>query len=156
MKLTLKRIAKRPTYTIGKLYIDGVYFCDTCEDKDRGLTQSTPLSSIRKVKVPSETAIPTGTYKIAMNVVSPRFSKKAYYKNNCNGGRVPRLLNVPGFDGVLIHIGNTANPDSAGCILVGKNSQVGKVLNSTVTFSNLYKKLKAASDKGEAITITIQ
>lgn len=155
MKLTLKRIAKRPTYTIGKLYIDGVYFCDTCEDKDRGLTQSTPLSSIRKVKVPSETAIPTGTYKVAMNVVSPRFSKKAYYKNNCNGGRVPRLLNVPGFDGVLIHIGNTAK-DSAGCILVGKNSQVGKVLNSTVTFSNLYKKLKAASDKGEAITITIQ
>lgn len=51
MELTLKRIAKRPTYTIGKLYIDGKYFCDTIEDKDRGLTQNMPLSEIKKKKV---------------------------------------------------------------------------------------------------------
>lgn len=108
MKLTLKRIAKRPTYTIGKLYIDDVYFCDTCEDKDRGLTQSMPLAEIKKRKVYSLTAIPTGTYTISMNTVSPRFSKKDFYKTNCNGGRVPRLLNVPGYDGVLLHVGNSA------------------------------------------------
>ena len=155
MKLTLKRIAKRPTYTIGKLYIDGVYICDTCEDKDRGLTQSMPLAEIKKRKVYSLTAIPTGTYTISMNAVSPRFSKKDFYKTNCNGGRVPRLLNVPGYDGVLLHVGNSAQ-DSAGCVLVGKNSQVGKVLNSKDTFLKLYKKLKEASDKGEKITITIQ
>ena len=51
MIITVKRIAKRPTYTIGKLYIDGKYFCDTIEDKDRGLTQNMPLSEIKKKKV---------------------------------------------------------------------------------------------------------
>jgi len=53
MKILLKRIAKRPTYTIGKLYIDDKYFCDTIEDKDRGITQDTPLEQIKKIKVPS-------------------------------------------------------------------------------------------------------
>ena len=67
-------------------------------------------------------------------------------------GYVPRLINVPAFDGILIHIGNTAR-DSAGCILVGKNTVVGKVLNSTETFHKLYAVLKAA--KGD-IYITIE
>lgn len=155
MDLTLRRIAKRPTYTIGKLYIDGVYFCDTLEDKDRGLTQSTPLSEIRVKKVATKTAIPTGTYDLTMNIVSPRLSRYQFYRTNCNSGRVPRLLNVPGFDGILIHTGNTA-ADSAGCILVGKNSQVGKVLNSKTTFLKLYKLLDQASRDGEKITITIK
>lgn len=155
MNILLKRIAKRPTYTIGKLYIDGKYFCDTCEDKDRGITQTTPLEQIKKVKVASQTAIPTGTYDVTLNVVSPRLSKKAFYRQNCNGGRVPRILNVPGFDGILIHVGNTAK-DSAGCVLVGKNSSVGKVLNSTTTFLSLYKVLNEANKKGEKITITIE
>lgn len=155
MNITLKRIAKRPTYTIGKLYIDGVYFADTLEDKDRGLTQSTPLSEIKVKKVATKTAIPTGTYDITMNIISPRLSRSSFYRTNCNGARVPRLLNVPGFDGILIHVGNTA-ADSAGCILVGKNSQVGKVLNSKATFLRLYKLLDQASREGEKITITIQ
>ena len=155
MELLLRRIAKRNTYTIGKLYIDGEYFCDTIEDKDRGLTQNTPLSKIRVIKVKHQTAIPTGTYDITMNVISPRFSQKSFYKKNCYGGRVPRLLNVPGFDGILIHIGNTA-ADSSGCILVGKNSQVGKVLNSTDTFKRLYGILDAANREGENIKITIK
>lgn len=154
MKLTLKRIAKRSTYTIGKLYIDGVYICDTCEDKDRGLTQSMPVAEIKKRKVYSQTAIPTGTYTISMNTVSPKYSKRDFYKKLCNG-KVPRLLNVPGYDGVLIHVGNTER-DTAGCILVGQNTSVGKVLNSQVTFTRLYKVLKDAADKGEKITLTIQ
>lgn len=154
MKLYLKRI-KKPTYCIGRLTVDGKFFCHTCEDRDRGLTQKTPLEEIKRKKVKYLTAIPTGTYDITMNVVSPRFSKKKWYYNNCNGGRVPRLLNVPGFEGILIHIGNTA-ADSAGCILVGENTQVGKVLNSTQTFKRLYDKMKAAWDKGEKITITIE
>lgn len=155
MNITVKRIAKRASYTIGKMYINGVYFCDTCEDTDRGLTQYMSLAEIKRKKIYSRTAIPTGTYNVTMNVVSPRFSKRDFYKKNCDGGRVPRLLNVPGFDGVLIHVGNSA-ADSNGCLLVGKNSQVGKVLNSTNTFLALYKKLKEASLKGEKITITIQ
>lgn len=155
MQLLLRRIAKRDTYTIGWLYINGKKFCDTVEDKDRGLTQNTPLAEIKKKKVYAQTAIPTGTYTITMNVISPKFSKRDYYRRNCNGGRVPRLLNVPGYDGVLIHIGNSATA-SAGCILVGENTQVGKVLNSTNTFGKLYKELDAANKRGEKITITIQ
>lgn len=149
MKLTLKRIAKKSSYTIGKLYIDGVYECDTLEDTDRGLTQDMPLSEIKKTKIKGVTAIPSGTYDITLNVVSPKFSKRSQYKSI--GGKLPRLLNVPGYEGVLIHIGNTAQ-DSEGCILVGQNSVVGKVLNSTATFNTLYEKLKAAEDK---ITIEI-
>lgn len=144
MKLTLKRIAKKKTYTIGKLYIDDVYFCDTIEDVDRGLYQGQNLDLIKKIKIPNKTAIPRGTYKITLNVVSPKYSKKKIYQEICNG-RVPRLLNVPGYEGVLIHIGNTAE-DSAGCILVGENKQVGKVLNSTETFKRLYNKIKGQTD----------
>ena len=153
MELLLKRVAKRPTYTIGKLYIDGEYFCDTIEDKDRGLTQKTSLDEIKRKKVTSKTAIPTGTYNITMNVISPRFSKRAVYQQICKG-RLPRLLNVPGFEGVLIHIGNTS-ADSAGCILVGKNTQVGKVLNSTETFKKLYSIMDKANRNKEQIKITI-
>ena len=150
MKLTLKRIAKKKTYTIGKLYIDDVYFCDTIEDVDRGLYQGQNLDLIKKIKIPNKTAIPRGTYKITLNVVSPKYSKKKIYQEICNG-RVPRLLNVPGYEGVLIHIGNTAE-DSAGCILVGENKQVGKVLNSTETFRKLYNKIKGQ----ENLTIEIK
>lgn len=149
----MKRI-KRSTYCISHLYIDGVYFCDVCEDADRGLTQNMPLAEIKKRKIQSKTAIPTGTYTIAMNIVSPKFSQRAFYKTFC-GGKLPRLLNVPGYEGILIHIGNSAT-QSAGCLLVGKNTQVGKVLDSTETFKKLYNKLKSASDKGEKITITIE
>lgn len=144
MKLTVKRIAKKPTYTIGKLYIDGVYFCDTVEDTDRGLFQGQSLDLIKKIKIPNKTAIPTGTYKLTLNVVSPKYSKKAIYQEICKG-RVPRLLDVPGYEGVLIHIGNSAD-DSSGCILVGQNKVVGKVINSTETFRKLYNKIKGQKD----------
>jgi hypothetical protein len=141
MDLRLKRIAKRPTYTIGKLYIDGVYFCDTIEDCDRGLDQNLPVSVNKAKKKHGETAIPTGRYQVTLGVKSPRFSLKKQY-DFCKG-YLPRLMNVPAFDGVLIHIGNTAK-DSEGCILVGKNKEVGKVLESTATFHALYEKLNTA------------
>lgn len=144
MKLTLRRIAKKDTYTIGKLYIDGVYFCDTIEDKDRGLYQKQDIQELKKIKVPSKTAIPTGIYKISLNIVSPKYSTKKIYQEICKG-KVPRLLNVPGYEGVLIHIGNTAE-DSAGCILVGQNKVVGKVINSTETFRKLYNKIKGQNN----------
>ena len=144
MKLTLRRIAKKDTYTVGKLYIDGVYFCDTIEDKDRGLYQKQDIQELKKIKVPSKTAIPTGIYKISLSIVSPKFSVKKIYQEICKG-KVPRLLNVPGYEGVLIHIGNTAE-DSAGCILVGQNKVVGKVINSTETFRKLYNKIKGQNN----------
>ena len=153
MKLTLNRIYRGHSYTIGKLYIDNEYFCDTLEDTDRGLTDMMPLAEILKIKKPSETAIPSGTYKITLDIVSLRFSTKTFYQQVCNG-KLPRLLNVKGFDGILIHAGNTEK-DSAGCLLVGRNLEKGKVLKSQETFKNLYKVLKDSWDKDKDITINI-
>lgn len=150
MELKLRRIARKEDYTIGRLYVDGVYFCDTIEDKDRGLSQSLPASVNKAMKKAGATAIPIGKYQVVLNVKSPRFSKKKQY-DFCNG-YLPRLLNVPAFEGVLIHIGNTAK-DTEGCLLVGRNTKVGKVLDSGVTFRALYAKLKEA--KGY-IFITIE
>ena len=144
MELLLKPIARRDSYTIGKLYVDGSYFCDTIEDKDRGLQQQLPLSVNVAKKKKGVTAIPVGRYRVTLAIKSPRFSQKRQYAA-CNG-YLPRLVNVPAFDGVLIHIGNTAN-DTEGCILVGKNTQVGKVLESTQTFWKLYSILQDAKDE---------
>lgn len=141
MELTLKRIARRETYTIGRLYVDGVYFCDTIEDTDRGLKQSLPASVNKAMKRAGATAIPTGKYQVTLKVKSQKFSKKKQY-DFC-GGFLPRLINVPAYEGVLIHIGNTAK-DTEGCILVGRNTKVGKVLDSGVTFRALYARLKEA------------
>lgn len=149
MKLKLHRTFKGETYTIGKLYIDGEYFCDTIEDKDRGLFQNMPLEQIKEKKIKYQTAIPTGTYKVTLSVQSPKFSQKEQY-NFCNG-YLPRLIDVPGFEGILIHKGNTAE-HSGGCILVGENKVKGKVINSTATFKKLYEVLKSATDE---ITIDI-
>ena len=153
MELLLKRIARRDTYTIGHLYINGVYFCDTIEDKDRWLCQDMQQSVIRATKRKGVTAIPTGRYRVTLDVKSPKFSMKKYEKTYgfCEG-YLPRLINVPGFEGVLIHVGNTAR-DTDGCLLVGKNTRVGKVLESRVTFVKLYERLKEAKD---SIYITIE
>lgn len=153
MELTINRKYKGDTYTIGDLDIDGKWFCNTLEDKDRGLNSNMPLSDILKIKKPSVTAIPRGTYKITLDVISPRFGSRPFYKETC-GGKLPRLLDVKGFDGVLIHTGNSAE-DSSGCILVGLNKAKGKVLESQDTFRKLYAKLKEAHDKGEVLTIKI-
>ena len=133
MRLTLKRLYLKTDYTIGKLYMDGKYFCDTLEDQVRDLT--------KERKIPGRTAIPAGVYEIVVNV-SPRFKRK-----------LPRLLDVPGFDGILIHRGNTAE-DTAGCILVGENRERGKVINSTQYEVQLTGILERAQEKGE-ITIEI-
>lgn len=154
MEILLKRIAKKSLYTIGRIYIDGKYVCDSIEDKDRGLTQTTPLAKIKMIKVVSQTAIPTGKYTVTLKVQSPRFVQKAYYKNQCNG-YLPRILNVPGFDGILMHRG-TDQDSSSGCIILGYNTVVGKVTNSQKAYETVYALLKKASDKGESITITIQ
>lgn len=153
MELILRRIARRDTYTIGHLYIDGRYFCDTIEDKDRGLRQDMQPSVIRATKRKGVTAIPMGRYRVTLDVRSPKFSQKKYEKNYgfCDG-YLPRLINVPGFEGVLIHVGNTAR-DTEGCLLVGKNTRVGKVLESRVTFVKLYERLKEAKD---SIYMTIE
>ena len=154
MDLRLKRIAKKNGYTIGKLYINNAYFCDTLEDVDRGLSSSMSNDVLKYKKLAHITAIPTGRYQVAMDVISPRLSKSNFYKQY-GGGRVPRLLNVPAFEGILIHCGNTAK-DTDGCILVGKNSKVGMVLDSKITYSKLYPLLEAAYKHKERIFITVE
>ena len=141
MNIQLKRIAKKKTYTVGKLYLDGVYFCDTIEDKDRGLNQTMSINDIKKKKVYGKTAIPTGTYKIVIDY-SNRFKKN-----------MAHILNVPGYEGIRIHTGNSAK-DSLGCIIVGKNKVVGKVIESRNTYNQLFPILQKAFKEGE-IKITI-
>lgn len=153
MEIKVKRIARKEAYTIGKMYVDGAYVCDTLEDKDRGLTSNMSIAQICGVKVHGKTAIPTGRYLVDMKTVSPRFGGRAQYQF-CKG-RLPRLCNTIGFQGVLVHCGNTAK-DTDGCILVGENKAVGQVLNSTATFRKLYPILKAADERGEQIWITIE
>lgn len=152
MKIKIQRRYKGPDYTIGSLFINGIYECDTIEDVDRGLTDSMSVEEIKAKKIYGKTAIPTGTYKIDMNTVSPKFKDRSWAKF-C-GGKLPRLLNVKGFEGVLIHVGNKA-ADSLGCILVGDNKIKGQVINSTATFQELYGELLKAKVKGEEITIDI-
>ena len=131
-----------------------VRIADTIEDKDRRLDQSMTEANIARIKVKHQTAIPTGTYDIDMTTVSGTFSKKPQYKEFC-GGKVPRLKYVKCFSGILIHSG-TDQDSSSGCIIVGENKVVGKVINSWATFKRVYSLLKAAHNRGERITITIQ
>lgn len=138
MKLELIRKYKGPTYTVGSLYINNEYFCDTLEDTDRGLNQSMSLQEIQSIKIKNKTAIPTGTYKVDINTISPKFKNKSWAKPY--NGKIPRLLNVIGYEGVLIHVGNT-DTDTSGCILVGQNKIKGKVVNSIITFNKLMNKL---------------
>lgn len=149
MELLLKRIAKKDKYTIGNLYVNGEQFCNTLEDTDRGLTQDMSLDKIKKIKVYGKTAIPTGTYKVNMSIISPKFKNRVWAKPY--NGMIPRLENVPGYEGILLHPGNSAE-DSIGCILPGYNTVKGKVTQSQDTFH----KLMAILTKEKDITITIQ
>lgn len=153
MELVVERKYKKQSYTIGNLYIDGVFFSNTLEDVDRGLDNSMSIERIKELKKPSITAIPTGIYKITLDVISPKFSTKSFYKEVC-GGKLPRLLDVKCFDGILIHAGNNEK-HSSGCLLVGYNKIKGQLVNSKDTFKALYKRLKEAKTKGEEITIKI-
>ena len=130
MRIVVKRTFKGKNYTIGKLYINGDYFCDTLEDVVRD-----------GEKVYGKTAIPEGTYTIVLTM-SNRFKKI-----------LPLLLQVPKFEGVRIHSGNTA-ADTEGCILVGKNTEKGKVLESRAVFAQLMKRLESVENK-ETITIEL-
>ena len=140
MEILLIRKYKKPTYTVGNLYINGKWIANTLEDVDRNLNSSMSVEQIKAIKKPNETAIPIGTYEVTLDIFSPKFGNKSFYKKTCNG-KLPRILNVKGFDGVLIHCGNT-NLDTSGCVLVGRNLEKGKVLKSQETFEKLYKILK--------------
>lgn len=141
MKLKLERRWPKSSYTVGKLFIDDKWFCDTLEDKVADINKNGKFDGTER-KIPGETAIPYGTYKVNFGW-SPRF-----------GRNLPRLLNVTAFDGILIHPGNSAK-DSAGCILVGLNKEVGKLTQSRYYSDELNKLIDTAQRAGEPITIEI-
>ena len=126
IQLKLVRDTFTDNCTLGKMYVNGTYFCETLEDKDRGLNQSLTIDENVRLKVKGETCIPYGKYKGIVNV-SPA-KKRA----------LPRLLDVPAFQGILIHKGNT-NVDSLGCLLVGRKRSIESVLQSTVMEVELLK-----------------
>ena len=155
MELILKRIALRSEYTIGKLYADGEYVADTIEDTVRDLDKDGKFAN-GEVKLPGKTAIPYGRYEITMKGKSPKYSNFSKYPwAKKYDGYLPRLLNVSQFDGVLMHVGNSAL-DSEGCIIVGENKVVGKVINSVNTFRRLMDDyLVPAKKRNENIVIAI-
>lgn len=143
MKIKLIRKYKQSDYTIGELYINDEYFCDTLEDCDRGLSDDMDIDKIMELKKPTITAIPKGTYKVIITY-SPRF--KQY---------MPLIMNVKGFEGIRIHSGNT-NKDTSGCILVGENKVKGKVINSKITYANLYNVIHDELENDKEVTIIIE
>lgn len=142
---TLNRIAKKPTHTIGRLLESGAYFCDTLEDPVRelkDLNADGDFNDTGEGKIYGATAIPYGTYEIKMTF-SARFKKV-----------MPLLLNVPGFEGIRIHAGNTVK-DTEGCILTGKNKIVGELVDSRLWTNMLYETLQKYIDSGYRVFITI-
>jgi len=131
MRLVLTRKTFTDKSTIGELTVDGAFQCFTLEDVPR------------EKKIAGKTAIPAGTYKLIINH-SPRFKRD-----------LPRLLEVPGFEGILIHPGNKAE-DTEGCILVGKTEGKDFIGSSRDAFEALFAKLRKALDGGEAVSIEVQ
>lgn len=140
MELSLVRKPTIDDATTGRLFVNGLFECDTLEDRVREITNQPVFSW----KVHGETAIPVGRYQVIITM-SPRFKKL-----------LPRLIDVPGFDGVLIHAGNTAK-DTDGCILVGK-AQGNAIIGGTSrpALDKLQGKLQAALNSGQEVYITIR
>jgi hypothetical protein len=169
MKITIVRKYKKKDYTIGQLFIDGVLFCNTLEDPDRGLdNDKMTYDEMFKLKIPGNTAIPKGTYTITLDIQSPKFTGYKYYKEFCNG-YLPRVIgfkkNVKGtpiYDGVLIHIAvkKTTGIEKVatvawteGCPLIGRNSVVGGLTEGKKYFELLYNEMKKRKNEGIILEI---
>lgn len=143
MKITIERKYKKERYTIGNLFVDGKWMCNTLELPDAGLDQRMPLWEIRSKKVFGEMAIPNGVYKIKSSH-SPKFGDRRAY-----------LLDVPGFLRIMIHEGNSRK-DTLGCILVGMNTTKGRVNESKKTLKMLNDLIFKAEEDGEPVMISIR
>ena len=148
MEIRIDRAWKKKDYTISRVYVngkrfsDGRNYCNALEDFDRGLTSDMPVDKILDAKVPGKTAIPTGTYQVELTW-SPRFRKI-----------LPHVCAVPGFTGIRIHPGNT-EADSSGCILIGRNTAVGKLTESRYWTDLLQREIENVISGKEKVTIKI-
>ena len=152
MELILTRHTFAADCSAGSLSIDGAFFCDTLEPTDRGLTADMDTATLQRLKVKGATAIPTGSYDVSINIVSQKAKRDNDDKYSFCGYRIPRLLDVPAFDGILIHIGNFPF-DTEGCILVGDRDGTSIVTGSTAAFNALYRRLLTDPDN---IRITVK
>jgi len=143
MEIRVKRIARKDGYTIGKMYINGAYFCDTLEDTDRGLKDTMQVNEILTKKRKGVTAIPTGKYDVVLTF-SPKFKRV-----------LPLLLNVPGYQYIRVHHGNLPS-STDGCLLVGENKIKGQIINSRATLEKLMSVLLECEKKKEKVTILIE
>lgn len=145
MELILHRAFRKPTYTIGKMYIDGKPWKDTCEDPDRGLNMWMPKEDILKAKVYGDTAIPTGRYEVTLTY------------SNAFKRILPLINNVPCWDGVRIHAGNSSK-DTKGCVLPGDAPDPENrdwVSNSRKAEDELIVLMQERKSNGERIFLTI-
>lgn len=143
MEILLIRENFTEEYTEGKMFIDGVYTCDTIEDCDRGLNMDMSEDEILKKKVYGKTAIPIGRYKIIIDY------------SNKYGKMLIHILNVKGFDGIRIHSLNEAS-QSLGCIGPGVKTAPGWVSKSRDTYKIIHSKVEEALNRGEEVFITIE
>nr|DAK44363.1 MAG TPA: hypothetical protein [Caudoviricetes sp.] len=143
MEIQVNRIARKDGYTIGRMSLNGVYFCDTLEDTDRGLKDTMQVNEILAKKVKGQTAIPTGKYDVILTF-SPRFKRV-----------LPLLLNVPGYQYIRVHHGNLPS-STDGCLLVGENKIKGQVINSRATLEKLMSILLKCEWRKEKVTILIE
>lgn len=157
MELKLIRKYLKDDYTIGHLYVNEKYFCDILEDKVRDYNKDGDLNDEGETKVYGKTAVPYGRYEVTLKVQSPKFSKYSFYKEVCNG-YLPRLLDVPHFEGILIHVadGHKGAELVQGCLGVGYNKIKGGLLDGKQVFVKLYNILRRTSEDGEQIWITIE
>lgn len=145
------RVFNCDRYCISHIYIDGSYVCDGIEDTDRMLDDTMTEEYIISKKVKKKTAIPIGTYEMTIDIISPKFQQKEYYKKFCNG-KLPRLKGVKGFLGILWHRGIDEN-STAGCLILGYNKVKGKVINSQEAFEKVYHKLDIMNRIGQKIWV---
>lgn len=143
MEIRVKRIARKDGYTIGRMSLNGSYFCDTLEDTDRGLKSTMSEEEILSKKRKGITAIPTGEYDVILTF-SPKFKRV-----------LPLLLNVPGYQYIRVHHGNLPS-STDGCLLVGENKVKGQIVNSRATLEKLMSVLLECEKKKEKVTITIE
>lgn len=142
MDIFIERDRRTNYSTISKCFINGVFECFIIEDVDRGLRASMTLDEINKRKVKGKTAIPAGRYEVIVD-------RSIHFKKD-----LPLLLDVPGYEGIRIHPGNTA-ADTEGCLLPGTVRGVDMVMNSRTAFTQLFEKIKTALSKKEKIYITL-
>lgn len=153
LDLLIDRRWKKEKYTIGRLFANGTFLCNTLEDTDRGLTSTMSLQLIKMTKIAGMTAIPRGKYKVVLSV-SPKFKNRPWAKKY--GGLVPEIVEVPGYTGVRIHPLTDAS-QTDGCPGVGDNTIRGKLTNSVKRYCELMDKyIMPAWNAGETIELTIQ